>query len=75
VLCSELWDAYLKDEQRTAKWIKKHKMYFDRFIQIVGDLPVEALSIETARAYRDERERLKLKSETVQKEIKITVLK
>jgi integrase len=70
VMCSELWDAYLKDEQRTAKWIKKHKMYFDRFIQIVGDLPVEALSIEIARAYRDERERLKLKSETVQKEIK-----
>ena len=70
VMCSELWGAYLKDEQRTAKWIKKYKMYFDRFIQIVGDLPVEALSIETARAYRDERERLKLKSETVQKEIK-----
>ena len=70
VMCSELWDAYLKDEQRTAKWIKKHKMYFDRFIQIVGDLPVVALSIETARDYRDERERLKLKSETVQKEIK-----
>jgi|GEM_PF-819708 len=70
VMCSELWDAYLKDEQRTAKWIKKHKTYFDRFIQIVGDLPVEALSIETARTYRDERERLKLKSETVQKEIK-----
>jgi integrase len=70
VMCSELWDAYLKDEQRTAKWIKKHKMYFDRFIKMVGDLPVEALSIKTARAYRDERERLKLKSETVQKEIK-----
>lgn len=70
VMCSELWDAYLKDEQRTAKWIKKHRMYFDRFIQIVGDLPVVALSIETARDYRDERERLKLKSETVQKEIK-----
>jgi integrase len=70
VMCSELWEAYLKDEQRSAKWIKKHKMYFDRFIQIVGDLPVEALSIETARSYRDERERLKLKSETVQKEIK-----
>ena len=70
VMCSELWDAYLRDEQRTAKWIKKHKMYFDRFIQIVGDLPVEALSIEVARSYRDERERLKLKSETIQKEIK-----
>ena len=70
VMCSELWDAYLKDEQRTTKWIKKHKMYFDRFIQIVGDLPVETLSIEIARSYRDERERLKLKSETVQKEIK-----
>lgn len=70
VMCSELWDAYLKDEQRTAKWIKKHKMYFDRFIKIVGDLPVEALSIEVARSYRDERERLKLKSETIQKEIK-----
>jgi len=70
VMCSELWDAYLKDEQRTPKWIKKHKMYFDRFIQVVGDLPVEALSIETARSYRDERERLKRKSETIQKEIK-----
>lgn len=70
VMCSELWDAYLKDEQRTAKWIKKHKMYFDRFIKVVGDLPVEALSIEVARSYRDERERQKLKSETVQKEIK-----
>ena len=70
VMCSELWDAYLKDEQRPAKWIKKHKMYFDRFIQIVGDLPVQALSIEIARSYRDERERSKLKSETVQKEIK-----
>ena len=70
VMCSELWDAYLKDEQRTAKWIKKHKMYFDRFIQIVGDLPVETLSIEIARSYRDERELLKLKSETIQKEIK-----
>jgi integrase len=70
VMCSELWDAYLKDEQRTSKWIKKHKMYFDRFIQVVGDLPVEALSIEIARSYRDERERLKLKSETIQKEIK-----
>jgi integrase len=70
VMCSELWDAYLNDEQRSAKWIKKHKMYFDRFIQLVGDLPVEALSIEVARSYRDQRERLKLKSETVQKEIK-----
>ena len=70
VMCSELWDAYLKDEQRTAKWIKKHKMYFDRFIRVVGDLPVETLNIENARAYRDERERLKLKSETIQKEIK-----
>ena len=70
VMCSELWEAYLKDEQRTAKWIKKHKTYFDRFIQVVGDLPVETLNIENARAYRDERERLKLKSETIQKEIK-----
>jgi integrase len=70
VMCSELWDAYLKDEQRSAKWVKKHKMYFDRFIQVVGDLPVEALSIESARSYRDERERLKRKSETIQKEIK-----
>ena len=70
VMCSELWDAYLKDEQRTTKWIKKHKMYFDRFIKIVGDLPVQTLSIEIARSYRDERECLKLKSETVQKEIK-----
>lgn len=70
VMCSELWDAYLKDEQRSEKWIKKHKAYFDRFISVVGDLPVEAMSIEVARSYRDERERLKLKSETIQKEIK-----
>ena len=70
VMCSELWEVYLKDEQRNDKWIKKHKAYFDRFIQVVGDLPVETLSIEVARSYRDERERLKRKSETIQKEIK-----
>ena len=70
VMCSELWSEYLKDEQRGDKWIKKHQVYFDRFIKTVGDMPVETMTIAIARSYRDTRESLGIKSETIQKEIK-----
>jgi integrase len=70
-LISELWPAYLKDESRGEKWIKKHKMYFDRFVDIVGDIPVLTTTIESARAYRDAREKMGVKSGTVQKEINV----
>ena len=70
-MLSELWPAFIKDDNRGAKWIKKHKMYFDRFVSLVGDIPVETTTIESARAYRDAREKVGVKSGTVQKEINI----
>jgi integrase len=70
-MLSELWDAYVKDDRRGDRWIKKHKMYWIRFVSIVGDMPVENASIETARAYRDDRETTGVKSGTVQKEINV----
>jgi len=70
-MLSELWPAFIKDDNRGVKWIKKHKMYFDRFIGVVGDIPVETTTIDSARAYRDFREKAGVKSGTVQKEINV----
>jgi integrase len=71
VMVSELWDAYLIDDTRDEDWRKKNKTYIDHFIKVVGDQIVVNVTMEMARAYRDQRHKDKAKSRTVQKEINL----
>ena len=71
VMVSELWDAYLKDDQRDADWRKKNKTYIDNFIKVVGDQMVVNVTIENAREFRDQRHKDGVKTRTVQKEINL----
>ena len=71
VMVSELWDAYLKDDQRDADWRKKNKTYIDNLIKVIGDQAVVNVTIENAREFRDRRHKDGVKTRTVQQEINL----
>lgn len=55
-MVSELFDIYISVKPRAPEWIVRNKRVWNRFLQIVGDMPVALIDRDAARKYRDARE-------------------
>lgn len=73
VLLSEAFSVYLENHQRgnEASFQKDQQQHWDKLIHLLGDKPIETLTREDARKYRDTRIRSGVKPSTVSREINV----
>jgi integrase len=62
LMLSELFNLYVELEQKDARWVVKQKRIWNRFLAIVGDMPVNTVDRSLSRKYIATRE-----SETVKR--------
>lgn len=73
ILLSEAFPVYLENHQRgnEASFIKEQQQHWDKLILLLGDKPIETLTREDARGYRDSRLASGVKPSTVVREMNV----
>lgn len=70
-LLSEAFDLYIDNHRRgrDGDFVKTSKAILDKLISIIGDVPIEALTRQHAKTYRDTRLSQGVKVTTVQRDV------